>query len=190
MRTAFDKRLDLTRGAMTDSELRGARIILRPLITDDLLVLEGIVTQPGVQPWWTDTSRSGLAAALLDAPDTSSWAVIIQGALAGAVSAFDTGWPPGTSVGLAIVLGDAWQDHGLGTETLSVLVGHVIGERGVHRFTVDPAAANTRAIRAYEKLGFRRVGVMRQSEPAPGGVWRDCMLMDLLSAEFVDRSAG
>ena len=173
---------------MTDLELRESRTRLRPLTLGDLPALADIARQPGVQPWWTDTSEAGLKAALLDAPDTSSWAVIVDGAFAGAVSAYDVGWPPGTSVGVAIVLGDAWQDRGLGPDALSVLIGHVIRERGVHRFTVDPAAANLRAIGAYEQLGFRRIGVMRQSEPAPDGGWRDCMLMDLLAPEFVDRS--
>ena len=171
---------------MTDEDLQGRRVHLRVISDADLLTLSAIVSEPGVQPWWTDTSEVGLEAALIGAPDTSSWAVLVEGRLAGVVSAFDAGWPPGTSVGLAVALGDAWQDRGLGPEALSVLIAHVIGERAVHRFTVDPAAANARAIRAYEKLGFRRVGVMRQSEPAPGGAWRDCMLMDLLASEFID----
>ena len=50
--------------------------------------------------------------------------------------------------------------------------------------TIDPAAANTRAIRAYEKIGFRPVGVMRQYERAPDGTWRDGLLMDLLAGEL------
>jgi aminoglycoside 6'-N-acetyltransferase len=188
MRPTFDKPMNGLGGAMSDLELRGSRMSLRPLAPGDLPSLAGIVSQPGVQPWWTDTSDAGLRAALLDAPDTSSWAVVVDGALAGVVSAYDVGWPPGTSVGLAIALGDSWQDRGLGPEALSVLIASAIRSRGVHRFTVDPAADNARAIRAYEKLGFRRVGVMRQSEPAPGGIWRDCMLMDLLALEFIDRS--
>jgi len=174
---------------MTVTDLQGRRVHLRVLSDADLSVLSVMVREPGVQPWWTDTSEVGLKAALIDAPDTSSWTVLVEGRLAGVVSAFDVGWPPGTSVGLAVALGDAWQDRGLGPEALSVLIAHVIGERAAHRFTVDPATANVRAIRTYEKLGFRRVGVMRQSEPAPGGSWSDCMLMDLLASEFVDRSA-
>ena len=36
------------------------------------------------------------------------------------------------------------------------LTRYLIEERGHHRLTIDPAAANERAIRAYEKAGFRR----------------------------------
>ena len=38
------------------------------------------------------------------------------------------------------------------------------------------------AIRAYEKAGFRTVGVMRQAERDAGADgWRDCLLMELLA---------
>ena len=57
-------------------------------------------------------------------------------------------------------------------------------ERGHHRFTIDPAAANARAIRAYEAVGFRPVGVLRRYERGPDGRWRDGLLMDLLAVEL------
>jgi hypothetical protein len=53
-----------------------------------------------------------------------------------------------------------------------------------HRLTIDPAADNAGAIRAYEKVGFRRVGIMRKYERGPDGIWRDGLLMDLLEEEF------
>jgi L-amino acid N-acyltransferase YncA len=40
------------------------------------------------------------------------------------------------------------------------------------------------AIRAYEKVGFRRVGVMRSYERGPDGSWHDNLLMDLLAGEL------
>ena len=35
-------------------------------------------------------------------------------------------------------------------------------DRGHHRIVIDPAEANVRAIRCYEAVGFRRVGVLRE----------------------------
>ncbi len=173
---------------MSGIELDGPRVHLRPVAEGDLGELSRLLREPGSAPWWTDASEAGLSTALIEAPDTTSWTVLIEGQIAGAVSAFDAGWPPGAYVGLAIALGDAWQNRGLGPEVLSLVIAHVAGERGVHRFSIDPAAANLRAIRAYEKLGFRPVGVTRQSEVAPDGTWRDCMLMDLLVGEFVNQA--
>jgi aminoglycoside 6'-N-acetyltransferase len=57
--------------------------------------------------------------------------------------------------------------------------------RGHHRFTIDPAIANGRAIAAYAKLGFRPVGTMRSYERGNDGSWHDSLLMDLLGDELV-----
>ena len=61
------------------------------------------------------------------------------------------------------------------------LVRHLIDERGHHRITIDPGTGNTAAIRSYEKVGFRPVGVMRRYErPVGSDEWRDGLLMELL----------
>jgi aminoglycoside 6'-N-acetyltransferase len=63
-------------------------------------------------------------------------------------------------------------------------VRQLIDERGHHRITIDPAAANAAAIRSYEKVGFRPVGVMRKSErDADGDGWHDSLLMELVVSD-------
>jgi aminoglycoside 6'-N-acetyltransferase len=63
-----------------------------------------------------------------------------------------------------------------------VLVAYLIDERGHHRITIDPATSNAAAIRAYEKAGFVRVGVMRDYErDVDGGGWHDALLMELVA---------
>ncbi len=61
---------------------------------------------------------------------------------------------------------------------------YLFEERGHHRLTIDPAADNEAAIRAYERVGFRPVGIMREYERGPNGIWHDGMLMDLLREDF------
>jgi aminoglycoside 6'-N-acetyltransferase len=65
-----------------------------------------------------------------------------------------------------------------------VLARHLVHERGHHRLVIDPAAENVRAIRCYERVGFRRIGVQRKSELAGDGTWRDGLLMDMLAEEL------
>jgi aminoglycoside 6'-N-acetyltransferase len=60
----------------------------------------------------------------------------------------------------------------------------MVDERGHHRFSIDPAAANERAIPCYAGLGFKPVGVMRQYERGDDG-WHDNLLMDLLADELL-----
>ena len=73
---------------------------------------------------------------------------------------------------------------GLGPAALRLVARWLIDERGHHRITIDPACANARAIRAYESIGFRPVGVMRSYERGPDGAWHDGLLMDLLAHEL------
>ena len=58
----------------------------------------------------------------------------------------------------------AFHGRGIGTEAVRRVVRLLIDERGHHRITIDPAAENAAAIRAYEKVGFRPVGIMRGYE--------------------------
>ena len=60
----------------------------------------------------------------------------------------------------------------------------LIDERGHHRVTIDPATGNAAAIRAYEKVGFRPVGIMRSYErDQDGRGWHDGLLMELLAGD-------
>lgn len=78
------------------------------------------------------------------------------------------------------------QGRGLGPEAIRLLVRYLIDSCGHHRFVIDPAVENERAIASYRKLGFRPVGVLRRYERVSPGVYRDCLLMDLLAEELVD----
>ena len=83
-----------------------------------------------------------------------------------------------------LFLDPALHGRGIGTEAVRQLVRQLIDERGHHRITIDPATDNMAAIRAYEKAGFRPVGVMRAYERDVGGDgWHDALLMELLAAE-------
>jgi aminoglycoside 6'-N-acetyltransferase len=74
--------------------------------------------------------------------------------------------------------------RGVGPEAIR-RVAVMLFARGHHRITIDPAAANEAAIRAYEKVGFRRVGVMRAYERDAGGDgFHDGLLMELLAGEL------
>jgi aminoglycoside 6'-N-acetyltransferase len=77
------------------------------------------------------------------------------------------------------------QGRGLGPDAIRVLAAYLIDERGHHRITIDPAAANTHAISAYGRVGFRAVGVMREYQQLADGTWVDALLMDLLAPELV-----
>jgi aminoglycoside 6'-N-acetyltransferase len=82
--------------------------------------------------------------------------------------------------GIDFFLTTSRRGQGWGAEAVRVLARHLFEERDHHRFTIDPAADNAAAIGAYEKAGFRRVGIMRKYERA----WHDGLLTDMLKEEF------
>ena len=74
--------------------------------------------------------------------------------------------------------------HGYGADAALTLCRHLVEAAGFHRVTIDPAAANVAAIRCYEKVGFRPVGIMRQYERGADGTWHDGLLMDLVADDL------
>ena len=88
--------------------------------------------------------------------------------------------PDHRSAALDIVLAPPVQGRGLGPAALRAAIDWLVRERGHHRFTIDPAVANERAIRAYASVGFRRVGVMRRYERGADRTWHDNLLMELI----------
>jgi aminoglycoside 6'-N-acetyltransferase len=160
-------------------DLQGTRVRLRPLGPGDLPVLASIRAEPGVRRWWGEPQPDDFAPSA----DGELLAIEVGGSVAGLIQYEEVADPQYRSAGIDLFLGAQWEGRGLGREAVGLLVAHLTETRGHHRLTIDPAAANERAIRCYEAVGFARVGVMRQYERAPDGSWRDGLLMELIAAD-------
>ena len=162
--------------AETSPVLRGERVVLRPVADADLPRLAAILREEEVAAWWGDYGDERARAEILAEP---GWAIEVDGAVAGWLTASEEEDPDYRHVGFDIFLATEHHGRGLGREALSLAVRH-FAAHGHHRFTIDPAVANVRAIRSYEAVGFRPVGVMRAYERGRDGAWHDNLLMDLL----------
>ena len=78
---------------------------------------------------------------------------------------------------------DAW-NRGLGTETTSLMLAHAFERLGLHRVGLTVFAFNERAIRAYEKAGFRVEGRLREAVQRDGRYW-DEVQMGVLRGEWL-----
>ena len=92
--------------------------------------------------------------------------------------------PANEDVRVLTAYGDSLLQSDRVEDAVRTLARWLIDERGHHRLTIDPAVANEPAIRAYEAVGFKRVGVMRRYWRDPEGVWQDGLLLDLLADEL------
>jgi RimJ/RimL family protein N-acetyltransferase len=155
-------------------------MVLRPLTEGDEDELRRIHSTPEVSRWW-DLPDADFP---WDEPESTRLAIEVDGAVAGLIQFSEELEPKYRHAGIDLFLDPVLHGRGLGTEAVRRVVRHLIDDRGHHRITIDPATANTAAIRAYEKAGFRRVGVMRRSErDADGRGWHDSLLMELLAGE-------
>ena len=151
---------------------------LRPLTAADAPELLRILETPEVARWW-DEPDEGFP--FTDDPEATRLVIEVDGAVAGLIQFAEELEPKYRHASIDLFLDPALHGRGLGTEAVRRVVRHLIDERGHHRITIDPAAANTAAIRAYEKAGVAPVGIMRSYErDVGGGGWHDGLLMELI----------
>jgi aminoglycoside 6'-N-acetyltransferase len=156
----------------------GARpdLTLRPFADADVAALAAIIATPEVSRWWDD-------GAPWDEPDATMLTIVARGRIVGLIQYAEELDPKYRHASIDIFVDPAWHNQGIGTRAIRELVRHLFEDRGHHRITIDPAAHNEQAIRAYEKAGFRRVGVMRRYErDMATGEWHDGLLMELIGA--------
>jgi aminoglycoside 6'-N-acetyltransferase len=156
-------------------------VTLRPLVAGDEAELLRIHRTPEVRRWW-DVPDEGFPWS--DEPETTRMAIEVDGAVAGMIQYHEELTPKYRHAGIDLFLDPALHGRGVGTEAVRQVVRHLFDERGHHRIVIDPAAANAAAIRSYEKVGFKPVGIMRRYERDVGGDgWHDGLLMELLAGE-------
>lgn len=166
--------------------LDGREVSLRRATRDDLPRLVAIVAEPEVAAWWPRQDEARLGRDLLEDADVTSYVVLVAGETVGAVMVTEETDPDYRSASVDLFLDAAHQGRGLGRDVLRTLARRLFDVGGHHRITIDPAVSNARALRAYERVGFQPVGVMRRYERGPDCIWRDAMLMDMLPEDLAD----
>ena len=152
-------------------------MVLRPLAKGDEVEVRRIHATDEVARWW------GLPDDDFpwDEPEVTRLVVEVEGRVVGLVQYSEHPDPEYRRAEVDLFIDPAVHGRGLGREAVTRLIQHLVGELGHHRVTTDPAADNLAAIRAYEKAGFRRVGVMRRYErDTDGQGWHDGVLMELV----------
>ena len=155
-----------------------ADITLTPTTDEDGAVLRAIHARPEVSHWW-DLPDPGFP--MHDEPEATRFTIRYRGEIVGMIQFVEETEPKYRSAGIDIFLGPEHHNRGIGTRAIRMVVDLLLGERGHHRITIDPAAHNHAAIRSYEKAGFRPVGVMRLAErDSDGRGWHDSLMMELV----------
>jgi RimJ/RimL family protein N-acetyltransferase len=93
-------------------------------------------------------------------------------------------FPAWRTTDLSIILGEktAW-GQGYGREAMHLLLDYAFGALNFHRVAIGVVGSNERALRFYERAGFRREGVQRDGYYCRHA-YQDFVMMSLLEHEF------
>jgi aminoglycoside 6'-N-acetyltransferase len=151
-------------------------LTLEPLRPQHAERLRALRSAPEVARWW-DPAPTGWPLALEDGVEGLT--VVVDGEVAGYVQFWEEPAADYRHADMDIFLGPAFHGRGLGAEAIRSTLRVLLEQRGHHRVTLGAAVDNARAIRCYESVGFRRVGVMRKAALSHlTGGWEDELLME------------
>lgn len=150
-------------------------ICFRPVTAADLPLLADWIARPHWQDWWGEPEAElGYVRDMIAGIDTTCRPFIMEldGEPLGYIqawqvgceqtpeSAVDSPWLmalPADAIGIDLSIADASQlSRGIGSAAIRRFVA-MLREEGHRHFIIDPDAANTRAVAAYRKAGFRPV---------------------------------
>lgn len=165
-----------------------AEIAFAPLTAADLPLVAGWMTQPHWRDWWSEDAEAelGYIRDMIEGRDsTRPFLIQLDGRPVGYIQVWrirdarvepwlsEAPWVmdlPDDAVGVDLSIGPAeLLSQGLGSQALAQFVSLLRAE-GRRTIIIDPDPANKRAIRAYEKAGFRVIPELR-------GRTGDCLLM-------------
>jgi aminoglycoside 6'-N-acetyltransferase len=161
--------------------LRGRRLVLRTMERADVDAVGAIAAEPEVARWWGDVSEQQLIEKAAGAGGVVALVAEVDDRVIGLIQYAEEPDPIYRHATVDLFLSAAYHGRGLGREAVGLVVRYLIDDLGHHRITIDPAAANERAIRCYAAEGFSTVGVMRSYERGPDGSFHDGVLMELVA---------
>jgi ribosomal-protein-alanine N-acetyltransferase len=166
-------------------ELRGERITLRHLTSDDAETLLAFMSENRafLERWepareaeffTLDAQIADIAAAAADAAADRrhAFGIFTDGELVGRIALNQISRGVFQNAYLGYSIGERWNGRGLATEAVGVAVGFAFGELGLHRVQAAVMPRNAASIRVLEKNGFREEGYA-VGYLCINGVWED-----------------
>ncbi len=150
---------------------------LRALEARDAPALRAIRDQPAVLAWWGPLEPDFP----FETDEEERLTIVADDRVAGMIQFGEEPDPDYRYATIDLFVDADLHGRGIGTAAIEAVLRE-LRRRGHHRVTIDPAADNARAIRLYERVGFRPVGVLHRSErDRSTGLWRDQLLMEWLA---------
>lgn len=160
----------------------GPLVTLRPPTEADSAPLLEILGEPEVSLWWVGYTPERVRDEIISRGDVAQ-IIEVDGRCAGTLFVYRGEDPEYPTTVMHIFIGTGFRGRRIGEEAIALATAQEFSE-GVTRITLDPNVYNEGAIRSYERLGFRRIGVLRDYQVRPGGELEDALFMDLTRRDF------
>lgn len=139
----------------------------QPMTVDDMPMVQRWLAEPHVAEWWHDPETLEFVGGDLDHPDLAQFIVSTEGRPFAYLQCYQIGdWhvrvraPAQSTRGLDQFIGEAdMLGRGHGSAFIRAFIDQLFA-LGVPRMVIDPRPDNPRAIRAYEKAGFAKAGMV------------------------------
>ncbi|GAE35744.1 ribosomal-protein-S5p-alanine acetyltransferase [Halalkalibacter akibai JCM 9157] len=105
-----------------------------------------------------------------------------QNVFIGTIAVYLVNWKNGTCY-VGISLGSDYQGKGYGTDAMNVLLNFIFNYMNVNKVKLQVFGFNKKAIRSYEKCGFRLEGTLRE-ELFRFGKYQDVCVMGILRGDW------
>jgi RimJ/RimL family protein N-acetyltransferase len=184
--TRFDEK-----GEGKSRVLMGKRVYLRPLAREDLVYLRKWSDDAeirGLTGEVTSMSQADCERFLEEVYDDSSreWFVVVikkNNQVIGEAGLLRM-FPAWRTTDISVIIGEQEEwGKGYGTETILLLLDHAFKQLNFHRVAIGVVGFNERAIRFWEKVGFRKEGIERDGYYYDHKYY-DFVMMSILEDEF------
>ncbi|EYT56214.1 aminoglycoside adenylyltransferase [Leucobacter sp. UCD-THU] len=162
----------------------GPLVTLRAPRDADAEPLLAILSEPEVAEWWVGYTPERVRDEFIAAPDVTR-IIEVEGECAGAMFVLRGDDPEYPTTVMHLFIGTRFRGRRVGEEALALAIREEFAA-GIARVTLDPNVHNEGAIRSYERLGFRRIGVLRDYQVRSGGHLEDALFLDLTRSDFPD----
>jgi RimJ/RimL family protein N-acetyltransferase len=135
-----------------------------------------------LEEYLTPTETTPPTRRIFKAVDTDTGEVV------GHIELNNINWTHGVAGISRVLVSESARGKGVGGQMMRRVMEIGFDEMGLHRLELNVYDFNTPAIRLYEKLGFVKEGLIRESRRMSGGYWSH-FHMSILEHEWRERSA-
>ena len=162
--------------------ISGPLVTLRAVRAEDALPLFDILSEPEVALWWVGFTPEKVVADFVEQPEITR-IIEVDGECAGALWVLRGDDPEYPTTVMHLFIGTRFRGRRIGEEALALAIRAEFAA-GITRVTLDPNVNNDGAIRSYERMGFKRIGILRDYQVRPGGHLEDALFLDLTRSDF------